>query len=185
MPSLAARTGLGLLCALSLAVPAWAAPGVMLRDDLLRALPSALAARVGSVKKGGSVDILANRGGWTQVRAGQVTGWARLLSVRRGTARQADLQAGLDSARGAVTTPHDLGAVTATSGLRGLDPAELSAARHDVAQVDALERLGVSRIESAEFAARGGLKARAVHALPDPEARAGSTQGSDWPGGGE
>jgi len=178
-----ARAGMLLLSALGCMTPAIAAPGVMLRDDLLRALPSAQAARLGSVKKGVNVDILGNRGGWTQVRAGRADGWVRLLSVRGGVARQADLQAGLDSARDAVTSPHDLGAVTATSGLRGLDLADLSAARYDAVQVEKLERNGVARTEAAEFAARGGLKVRSIGILPDPDVRADTPSGIELPGG--
>jgi hypothetical protein len=168
---------------MSLAASAFAVPGVMLRDDDLRASASAGAARLGPVKKGKTVEVLGNRGGWTQVRAGATVGWVRLLSVRRGGVAGTDYGASLGSAQGAVTTPHDTGTITATSGLRGLDVADLSAAKYDAAQLDALERQGVTRAEAEAFAARAALKAHGLAYLPDPAARPASGAGYDLIGG--
>jgi len=151
-----------------LAIEAWALPGVMLRNDDLRASYSASAARLSTLAKGRVVEIVASRGGWTQVRAGSALGWVRLLSVRRGSASQADLQAGLGSARDAINTPVDRGAVTATSGLRGLDVADLGAARFDAAELARLDGQGVTPAQASEFAQRGGLVARTLADLPDP-----------------
>jgi hypothetical protein len=150
------------------ATQALALPGVMLRDDDLRAGAAAKASVLGKAKKGKAVDILDARGGWTQVRLGAATGWVRLLSVRRGTASRADVDASLGSAQGALNNPYDPGAITATSGLRGLDLAELKAARYDAAQLARLDTFAVGRAEAEAHAAQAGLKARPLAYLPAP-----------------
>ncbi|MBW8305927.1 MAG: SH3 domain-containing protein, partial [Thiobacillus sp.] len=63
---------------------AWAAPGTVLRNEKLYSQPSASARVAANVPKGARVDILAKQGGWLRVKAGNSTGWIRLLSVRAG-----------------------------------------------------------------------------------------------------
>lgn len=159
----------GLLLALALAaLPAWALPGVMLRDDSLRAAGNAAAAKVALAKKGKAVNVLGSRGGWTQVQLGAATGWVRLLSVRRGPASKTDFQGSIGSAESAVNSPHDSGSITATSGLRGLDLADLSAARFDAGQIAMLDGFAVGKAEAASFATQGGLVVRSLAYLPAP-----------------
>jgi hypothetical protein len=167
------HAALGLLCLVGLLAmaPSWAAPGVMLRDDDLRASAMASAAKIVQVKKGRTVNVLRNFGGWTQIQYGTATGWVRLLSVRHGPAGQIDYGASLGSAQNAATTPHDSGAITATSGLRGLDVNDLRSARYDANQIEKLERLGVAATDAKAFAGRAGLNARSLAYLPDPAAR--------------
>jgi hypothetical protein len=165
------RTGLRIglfLASLACAVQGWAAPGVMLRDDSVRGAASATAGKLGTLRKGANVDILGNQGGWTRVQAGNLSGWVRLLYVRRGAASRADYAAGIGSAQGAVSTPHDTGAITATSGLRGLDMVQLSGAKYDAAQLARLEAHAASRAQAADFAARAGLQTRPLAYLPEP-----------------
>lgn len=161
------RVGLMLTLALA-ALPTWAVSGVMLRDDTLRATGHAAAAKVALAKKGKAVNVLVSRGGWTQVQLGAATGWVRLLSVRRGPASKTDFQGSVGSAENAVNSPHDSGSITATSGLRGLDIADLSAARFDAAQIALLEGHAVAKTEAAAFAAQAGLASRSLAYLPAP-----------------
>jgi hypothetical protein len=160
---------LAVLSLLTLPVaPSWAVTGVMLRDDDLRASALATSAKLGMVKKGKSIEVMATRGGWTLVKWGGLTGWVRLLSVRRGAASQTDYQASLGSAQTAANSPLNSGAIVATSGLRGLDVAQLSAANFNAQELDALERHAATRGDAQGFAAQAGLTARSVAYLPAP-----------------
>ena len=161
------RGGLLLLLAL-VSTQSWALGGVMLRDDTLRAAAGASAPSVALAKKGKSVDVLGSRGGWTQVRLGTLGGWVRLLSVRRGPASRTDFQGSLGSAETAANTPHNSGAITATSGLRGLDVSDLSAAKFDAMQLELLGRHAASKADAVAFAAQADLTARRLAYLPAP-----------------
>lgn len=162
-----------------LAAPAWAADGVMLRDDSLRSAASAGSAVVGKAAKGSPVDILARKGGWTQVRTAGRTGWVRLLSVR---ATAAD--GGKDdlAAVAALTQKRDSGKVVAVAGLRGLNEEELRSAQFDAAELRRLESYGVAGAEARKFAADGGLAAVAVNELPAPQRETSGNSGSGWGG---
>lgn len=155
--------GMGLV-----ALPSWAVSGVMLRDDALRASASARSAQLAQAKKGKAVSVLASQGGWTRIQLGKTTGWVRLLSVRRGPASSTDLRGSLGSAETAISSPHDSGSITATSGLRGLDLADLSLAKFDARQIAMLEGHAVARADAADFAAQAGLTARSLAYLPAP-----------------
>jgi hypothetical protein len=161
--------GCGLLFCIGLAaLPSWAVSGVMLRDDALRASASARGAQLTLAKKGKAVTVLASQGGWTRIQLGKTTGWVRLLSVRRGPASAADLRGSLGSAETAISSPHDSGSITATSGLRGLDLADLSLAKFDARQIELLEGHAVAKADAASFAAQAGLTPRSLAYLPAP-----------------
>ncbi len=172
-------TGLLLLLALAAAPAAWAAPGVMIRDESLRSAPSATAAGVGTVARGARVEILGRQGGWTQVRANGRTGWVRLLSVRGGEAARADVAGEIGGVVALGTTPRDPGRVVAVAGVRGLTEDELRKARFDEAQLRQLEAHAVGRDEAARFAADAGLARRDVAHLPAPRRQEGT---SPWGG---
>lgn len=147
----------------ALALPAWAASGVMLRDDTLRAAAAATAASLGVVRKDSTVEVLARQGGWTQVRAVGRTGWVRLLSVRTSAGA-----GGLGDV-GALTAQRDPGRVVATAGLRGLTEEELRRAQYDAAEMQRLEGQAVSADEARRHAAEGRLSAIRLDHLPAPQ----------------
>lgn len=163
------------------ALPAWAAPGVMLRDDTLRSKPSVTAAAAGTVSKGQAVEVLGRQGGWNQVRLGSKTGWVRLLSVRGGTASQTDVAGELKGALAVGTARRDPGKVVAVAGVRGLSEEELRQAHYDAQQLQQLEGQAVAFEEAARFAAEAGLARRDVAYLPAPQAGQGG--GEAWGGG--
>jgi hypothetical protein len=169
-----------LLLAGCLTAPAWAADGVMLRDDSLRAAASASAAVVGKAAKGGKVSIVARQGGWTQVRVAGKTGWVRLLSVR-GEAPAGAGKSGLGDVV-AMTEKHDPGKVVAVAGLRGLNEEELRTAQYNAQEMRRLELLAVSGAEARQYAADGGLTRREVGYLPGPKRNAATE--SPWGGNG-
>jgi uncharacterized protein YgiM (DUF1202 family) len=76
-----AHISLFLVC-FSIASPAWAASGTMIKADALKANATLGSAVVGRVEKGATVEVLRRQGGWTQVKHGGATGWVRILSVR-------------------------------------------------------------------------------------------------------
>ncbi len=161
------KSTFALFCACLLAAPVLAAPGVMLRDETLRATPAADAAAVGRVAKGATVDIVARQGGWTRISGGGRSGWVRILSVR--TAAPAT---GLGDVLGAVeagTARRDPGKVVAVAGVRGLDEEELKLARFNAAELQRLSAYASSRAEAEAYAREAGLRPAKLAYLPNPK----------------
>lgn len=156
-----------LLLACCTAAPTWAADGVMLRDDALRAKASAASAGLATVEKGRKVDILSRQGGWTQIRTGGRTGWVRILSVRSDAAAGAG---GVGDVS-ALAERRDPNKVVATAGLRGLSEEELRNAQYDAEQMRQLETLAVSPDQARRFAAEGHLSGVKLDYLPNPKAK--------------
>lgn len=150
----------------ALGLPAWAASGVMLRDDSLRATASATATSRGQARKGNKVEVLARQGGWTQVRAAGKTGWVRLLSVRTVTS-----VGGLGDV-GTLTAQRDPDKVVATAGLRGLNEEELRRAQYDAQEMQRLDGQAVNAEEARRHAAEGQLSAIRLDYLPAPQVQA-------------
>jgi len=152
-----------LITLLLLALPAWGGEsGSLLKDDTLRAEPFSDARSVTKVKKGESVEILASSGGWLQVKAKKGSGWLRLLSVRKGNAGKSSSSGLLAAASGRSGAS---GKVVATTGIRGLSEEELKAAQFNGAELAKAESYAASRAEAAQFAAAGGVQARAIDEL--------------------
>jgi hypothetical protein len=179
---IAMKTFLILLCLV--AAPALAAPGVMLKDEDLRAAASATAASAGRLAKGTQVDVLQRNGGWTQVGSRGRTGWVRILSVRA-TAPGAS-GAGLGGLVEAGTRRGDAGRVVAVAGLRGLNEEELKAARFDANQLMNLDRYQANRAAAEQYAREVGLRPRGLDYLPSPQREKSPEQpaGSSWGEGG-
>lgn len=160
----------GLLLFLGLFVlPAWAATGTMLKDEDLRSAPSSSAAKVTSLSKGSSVEVLARSGGWTQVRAGSRTGWVRILSVRT------SISTGGAGDLAALASRREGSQVVAVAGLRGLNEEELKAARFDANELLLLDRYQAQRAEAESFARAAKLVARQLPYLPEPKTPSSSS----------
>lgn len=157
------------------ALPALAAQGVVLRNDRLYSQPSATSKVAGSAAKGASVTILAKQGGWLRVSSGRSSGWIRLLSVRAGAGGLGG--AGLGDVVGAATTRSDPSRVVAVAGLRGLDDEDLKQAKFDGAELARMDAWDATASQARSFAARGGLAATGVAALPEPRP---AQQPSTW-----
>ncbi len=174
---------LPLFAALLLAAPVLAAPGVMLKDDDLRASASATASVVTRLAKGANVDVLGRQGGWTQVSAGGRQGWVRILAVR--TSSSATSGAGLGGLVEAGGRRSDGSRVVATAGLRGLDVAELKSARFDAGQLISLDKYQVDRAGAEQFARSAGLRPHDLGYLAAPRNKAPEgQQSSPWGEGG-
>ena len=165
---------------LTLASPAWASTGTMLRDDRLRAFASATAPVLTQVARGTNVEVLGRQGGWTQVRVGGHTGWVRMLSVRTSETAQRDVGGELAGVIGMGTRQADPGRIVAVAGVRGLtlNEQQLRQARFNAEELERLERYAASGAEAQSFAREGGLNARVVDYIPAPaQAR---QQSSPW-----
>jgi uncharacterized protein YgiM (DUF1202 family) len=154
-----------------LATPAWAATGSMIRNDQLRAAPSASAASVGQLAKGSPVEIVAKQSGWTQVKSGGKTGWVRILSVRVAATDSADLGGLMEAG-----SKRDPGKAVAVAGVRGLSEEELKGAHYSPEQVALLDQYKVDKAAAEQFGQSGGLVVRPVAHLPDVQAEARKTK---------
>jgi len=166
---------------------AMAETGSLLRDDTLRAAATTSASEVGKVAKGASLEILTKQGGWLQVRAGNQTGWVRLLSVRRGEAGQGNARAELSGLVAIGTTRSDPNRVTGTLGFRGLGEEDLKLARYNERELQRLLGYAEDKSGAQRFARKRGLEARNVDYLPDPAKvsdREGAPDDGTAPGGG-
>ena len=125
-----------------------------IKADSLRKEPFADAKTVGSLAKNDSVEILAKKGAWLQVKSKKSTGWVRLLSVKRGAATNSG-SAISDVASGRTGT----GKVVSTTGIRGLSAEELKAAKFNEEEMKKMESYQTSAADAKSYAAAGGLSA--------------------------
>ena len=139
--------------------------GTLTRAETLRAKPFADAAVVAPAASGSKVDIVTRSGGWYQVKAGSKTGWVRMLSVRRSAAAGGSSIAGI---AGVASGRTGTGKVTTTTGVRGLDSAELATATFDEAQISKAESYRVSAKNADAFAKAAKLAVHNVQPLPAP-----------------
>lgn len=147
---------------------AWAGEsGTALKTDSLRAEPFADAKETAKLAAGDKVEILKKSGGWLQVKSAKGSGWVRMLSIRKGTARKGSGEASgvLALASGRAGT----GKVVATTGIRGLNEEELKSAKFNEAEVKLAESYATSKADAQKFAAQGKLTARKFDYLPAPQ----------------
>lgn len=154
------------IAALAAGVAQAADPGTLSRAESLREKPFADAKVLAPLASGAKVDIVSRNGGWYQVKSGTKTGWVRMLSVRRATATKTTSVAGV---AGVASGRTGTGAVVTTTGVRGLDSGELTAATFDEVQVAQAEKYRVTGADAAAFAKQGGLVAIDAPALPAPK----------------
>lgn len=140
-----------------------------LKGDELRAEPYADAKAVGRVAKGEALTIVKRQGGWYQVKAGAVSGWIRMLSVRRGQGGQRDVGEEIGGVAGIATGRAGTGQVVSSTGVRGLSEEELKHAKFDEAQIAKAEADRVTAPDAKAFAAQAGLGSRQMAFLPDPK----------------
>lgn len=137
--------------------------GSALKADVIRAEPYADAKKTGAVARGEKLQIIGKKGAWLNVKTAKVSGWVRLLSVKRGTAGGGNQVKGvLDVASGRAGT----GKVVATTGVRGLSEEDLKNAKFNEAEVKKMESYTQTSKQAQQFAKNGGLKAVKFDYLP-------------------
>lgn len=156
-----------LVLPLMAALPLFAQPASLVRDGVLKAEPFADAKVVATVKAKQKVDVSERKGGWYKAKTSDgKTGWLRLTSVLLGTG-----QAKGDS--GVTTTAQFLqsgrsgsSGVTAATGIRGLDSADVVNSKPDTAAVAKLDGMNISQDERRKFAADEKLTPQKIDYLP-------------------
>src|SRR6185295_18274595 len=138
-----------------------AEPGYASRDIELKAEPAGAAKAVGTLQKNAKFDIVAEKGAWSQVSSGSLTGWALSFYVMKG---EPAAQTSLGTKLGEVWSlgTERRAETNATLGIRGLDEEQLKSAQFNAEELKRLEALGESREAAEAFARRGKLVPQAV-----------------------
>jgi hypothetical protein len=139
-----------LASALMLAAAAQASErGTAIRAGDIYSEPFIDAAKVGALTANQPVTIVARKGGWLSVEAAGKRGWVRLLIVRLVSASPAP---GSTAQLRTGSTGR-----TVTTGVKGLDEADIRNAAVDRAQLAEMEALAASEPEARDAAQGKGL----------------------------
>lgn len=153
-----------LVCAATiwLALPAGAeTPGTLIRAADLKVQPFVDAASQASLPEGAAVSVVANRGGWSQVRAaGGSTGWVRLLNVRVNGTGSGNATQALSDLGGVLRTGTTQS--TATTGAKGLTREDIQHSRPNPREVERLNNLQAHPVDIERFASSRQLAGRPV-----------------------
>jgi hypothetical protein len=147
--------------------------GSAIKADEIKAEPFRDAKTIGQIASGDKVDILGKNGGWLQIKMAKGSGWVKMLSIRRGAARQASAGSPVSDLSRLASGRAGTGRVVATTGVRGLNEEELKSAKFNEAEVKLAESYSTSRADAAAFAAKGKLVAQSVDYLPAPASSSG------------
>lgn len=153
-----------LLC---LAAATGADTGTVLKNTEIKAEPFRDAKVLATIKTGDKVEILKRVGGWFQIKRGNLDGWVRMLSIRRGEARKRAVAA--DDVLALASGRAGTGQVVATTGIRGLSEEELKTAKFTDAEVKKMESLKIAPEEAQKYAEAGKLAPQAVKHLRNPD----------------
>ena len=138
-----------------------AEPATLLRASELKAQPASDAATVAQLAAEAAVDAGERNGGWVRVRtAAGAEGWVKMLALRYGGAGTKKGDSGISQAINVART--GASGTQVTTGVRGLDEADIHAARPNPAELKKLEGYAESKQGSAGFAESGKLKAQRV-----------------------
>ena len=140
-----------------------------------------------------ALDVLQRRGAWTQVKSGDgKTGWVRMMALRfsadsapaaaaPATAPGRPAANPIASLNGLLTPSRSNSAATVTTGVRGLDQADLEKSQPNAGEYQKMQGFAASRNAAAEFARTGKLVAQRVDYLKtddSPAAAAPAAQGA-------
>ena len=139
-----------------------AEPATLLRASDLKAQPATDAATVTQLAADAAVDASERNGGWVRVKTQSgAEGWVKMLALRYGgpgVAKRGDsgLAQAVNVARSGAS------GTQVTTGVRGLDEADINTARPNPAELKKLEGYAESKDNSSRFAESGKLKARRI-----------------------
>lgn len=146
---------------LLLPMVAAAEPATVIRATELKQAPATDAATVAELAENTAVDALERQGGWTRVKAAGGEGWVRMLALRFGGTTAAKPGATGLSQLFSVARTGTSGTQT-TTGVRGLDADQITAAQPNPAELAKLQGFAADRDTAASFAAQGKLDAKPV-----------------------
>ena len=128
--------------------------GLVIRAGDLMAQPFIDAAKAGPLTANQPVTILARRGGWAQIEAAGRSGWMRLLNLR--------LEPRAPNAADTARLRTGSSGRTVTTGVKGMDEADIRNASPDYAQLQLLGTLGVDAAAGRDHAQKNNLKETAL-----------------------
>jgi hypothetical protein len=151
-----------LLLALAFPLLALAEPASVIREIELKQAPATDAPTLATLATDAKVDVLERKGGWTRIKAeGGKEGWVRMLALRyAGTGEAKSGDSGivqlLNVARSGTS------GTQVTTGVRGLDKAQLENAQPSPAELKKMEGFSAAKDAAAQFAAAGKLEAQRI-----------------------
>lgn len=135
--------------------------GMLIRAGELKAQPFIDAATAEQLPANQPVSIIARQGGWVQVISNGKTGWVRMLNLRL----EAAVPGSASSASAALLRTGSSGR-TVTTGVKGMDEADIRNASIDLAELEQLNTLAIDPVTASAHAAKSGLKESQVSYLP-------------------
>lgn len=138
--------------------------GILIRASELKAQPFIDAATTERLAANQPLTILARQGGWMRVDSSGKAGWVRMLNVR--------LDAIARPANGSATSPASASQLhtgsrgrTVTTGVKGMDEADIRASSIDLEQLAILTTLAIEPAVASDHAAKQGIKENQVEYL--------------------
>lgn len=125
------------------------ASGQVLREASLKKEPFSDAEDVTELEAGSEVHILGRQGAWLQVKAGEHSGWLRMLAVRgAATSRAGDsgLTQAINVARSGAS------GTSVATGVRGLSKEQIQNAQPNTAELERMQRYVQSEDQARSFA---------------------------------
>lgn len=136
------------------------------RTTDLKAKPYTDADTLATLPQQSAVEIIGRRGSWNQVKAGNATGWVKLLSLRVAGGQRQSGDSGFKSLFSMASTGSS--GSTMTTGVRGLSEEKLHNPHPNPQALQELKGQAVGKAEAQQFAASGKLAAVRVDYLPAP-----------------
>lgn len=144
------------------AAPALAAEkAAVVRAAELKDRPFVDATTVQTLSANAPVTVLVRQGAWAQVEAGGAKGWVRVLNLRLDGAQQAHPTGGGLSSAAALFRTGSSGK-TVTTGVKGMDEADIRNATPNPAQLAQLDTLAPNAADARANAMQSGLHESAV-----------------------
>lgn len=143
----------------------WAEPATVIRATELKQSPATDSPSVVQLAENAAVEVIERRGGWTRIKAGNSEGWVRMLALRYGTSAAKPGATGVTQVFNVARTGSS--GTQVTTGVRGLDAADLANAQPNPAELAKLQGFAAGRDAAAGFAAKGKLAPTSVD-YPNP-----------------
>jgi len=177
MSSLNAKSSLALL-ALCLAWPVFSADVRFASKELnLRAAPKGDAGVIATIPKNTRFEVIGEQASWAQISTGKQQGWVLFFYLIPAPSSNPETMNDVKSSVGLLTGRQGTGQVTAVLGVRGLDEAQLKAAKFNAEELKRLESLPGSKQAAEGFAKEGKLAQRDIAFLPAANATPQQNQG--------
>ena len=154
--------GLALACGLAQA----GETAYTVRPTALKEKPYTDAKTLDNLAQNVKVEILARRGSWNKIRAGEETGWVKMLSLRLGEGAPKTGDTGFKTLFNVASTGGS--GSTTTTGVRGLSEEKLHNPHPNPQALDERHGLAVGQDEARQFAKAGKLAPEHMDYLPAP-----------------